>query len=455
VSPAAQPPVDPARLRGLPRKGDKIADRYRIEGLIGLGGMGAVMSAMHVELQQRVAVKVMLPHGARHRVAVWRFLREARAASAIQSQHVVRIFDVGKLKNGLPYMVMEYLAGSSLQEVLDKGGPLPLPDAITYLLHACEAVAQAHAAGIVHRDLKPANLFLLKAGDGSPLVKVLDFGISKAEWMADPAINPSLTATTDVVGTPTYMSPEQVRSAKSVDWRADIWSMGAVLYELTTGHPPFWADNLPALAAMIVSDPVTPPSVRRPGLPPELDAVVLRCLAKDPKDRPGSIQDLVHLLEPFVPEACKHIAERIARVGPPNTAMAMPGEPPPELDISTFSSMNTAGGWGTTAHETGARSRVIAATAIAVTVALGMVGAGLAVVLRGGSPQLSEQGDAAAHAVAAAAPEASAQPSAAPPPSTSALAPGASVSASSAASAPKPPKPKRGGPRLDPFDDRY
>lgn len=247
-------------MRGLPRKGDRIAGRYKVENLVGLGGMGAVVSAMHMDLQQRVAIKIMLPRGAKHAVAVSRFLREARAASAVQSEHVVRTHDVGKLKNGLPYLVMEYLTGASLEDVVSRSGPLAVSDAVHYVLQACEAVALAHAAGIVHRDLKPANLFLTMRADGSPLVKVLDFGISKAEWMTDVATNPSLTATSDTIGTPTYMSPEQVRSAKNVDWRTDVWSMGAVLYELITGEPPFWADNLTALAAIIVSDPAEPPS---------------------------------------------------------------------------------------------------------------------------------------------------------------------------------------------------
>ena len=444
----------PVNLRGLPRKGDKLADRYRVEGLIGMGGMGAVMSALHVELRQRVAIKIMLPHGARHRVAVWRFLREARAASAIQSEHVVRIFDVGKLKSGLPYMVMEYLSGQSLQQLLESSGPIAQDSAITYVLQACEAVAQAHAAGIVHRDLKPSNLFLVHTADASPCIKVLDFGISKAEWMTDPAVNPSLTATTDLVGTPSYMSPEQVRSAKNVDWRTDVWSMGAVLYELTTGQPPFWADNLPALAAMIVSDPAIPPSQRTPGLSAALDEVVLRCLSKKPDDRPGSIQHFVRLLEPLVPAHSKHLVDRIARVGPPNTAIALPGDPPAELDLSTFGSTNTAEGWGTTAHDSTARNRILLATVLAVCMALGVVAAALVLVLRtSASGSQSAAGSTEGSAVALAISSPPAPCASAPAPTISVLAPQASVSASSVPSARKPPK--RGVPRIDPFDDRY
>ncbi|MBI5536944.1 MAG: serine/threonine protein kinase [Deltaproteobacteria bacterium] len=449
---------DPVKLRELPRKGDKIAGRYRVESLVGLGGMGAVLSAMHVDLKQRVAVKVMLPQGARHRMAVVRFLREARAASAIQSEHVVRIFDVGKLKSGLPYLVMEYLSGASLSDVIEKTGPVPIIDGVHYVLQACEAVAQAHAVGIVHRDLKPSNLFLTRRSDGSPLVKVLDFGISKAEWMIDPGMNPALTATADLVGTPTYMSPEQVRSAKNVDWRTDIWSMGAVLYELITGKPPFWADTLPALAAMIVSDPIVPPSQRLAGLPTALDAILLRCMSKDPAERPQTIPQLAREIEPFAPPSAAYLIERISRVGPPNTISGSPGEPPPDMDFSTVSSHNTAGGWGTTAHESASRHRMLLATAAAVSLSLAVVVVALFLVLRGKPAKETGPPVNAASGSATSAPSASdsgpmVQPETSA--STSVLAPGPSSSASSAPSAPKPPKPKRGGPRVDPFDDRY
>jgi eukaryotic-like serine/threonine-protein kinase len=457
VRSAASGSIDPSALRGLPRKGDRIGDRYRVENLVGLGGMGAVVSAMHMDLQQRVAIKIMLPRGARHAKAISRFLREARAASAIQSEHVVRTHDVGRLKNGLPYLVMEYLTGASLEDVLTREGPLPVGVAVHYVMQACEAVSLAHAAGIVHRDLKPANLYLTTRADGSPLVKVLDFGISKAEWLVESAANPALTATTDTIGTPTYMSPEQVRSAKNVDWRTDVWSMGAVLYELITGEAPFWADNLTALAAIIVSDPVVPPSERRKGVPKEIDPIILQCLSKDPPQRPADIPALARLLEPFVPPAARYVFDRVTRIGPPNSAMTTSTEAPPELDLSTWSSHDTAQGWGTTAHESVSRKRVLIATAASVSAAVTLVGLGLFFVLREGVPGEKPSAASAAPSLSAPIserPEATAGASASGPvrPAASALAPGPSGSASSAPSAPKPPK---RGPRVDPFDERY
>jgi serine/threonine-protein kinase len=342
--------------------------------------------------------------------------------------------------------------------MLDKTGPVTIADGVHYVLQACEAVSQAHAAGIVHRDLKPSNLYLTRHADGTQLLKVLDFGISKAEWMIDPGMNPSLTATTDLVGTPTYMSPEQVRSAKSVDWRTDIWSMGAVLYELITGKPPFWADNLPALAAMIVSDPIVPPSERLAGLPAALDALLLRCLSKDPAQRPQTIQQLAQELAPFAPACSQYLLERISRVGPPNTSPGSPGEPPPDLDFSTISSHNTAGGWGTTAHESSSQFRMLLATAAAVATSSAVVVAALMMVLRTKPPQAHSTTPNAPSSVAAGSSGASDSGQKTAPDvtaSTSVLAPGPSGSASSAPSAPKPPKPKRGGPRVDPLDDRY
>jgi eukaryotic-like serine/threonine-protein kinase len=247
-------PPNASRLKGVPQKGAKIAGKYRVEGVIGIDGMGAVLAATHLQLRQRVAIKVMLADSAHNKTAVTRFLREAQAASAIQSEHVVRIFDVGRLKSGVPYLVMELLEGQSLAQMLEQQGALPLHAAVGYVLQACKAVAHAHCAGIVHRDLKPSNLFLATRSDSPPILKVLDFGISKADWMLTDPFTPSLTATTDLVGTPTYMSPEQVRNARVVDWRTDIWSIGTVLYELLAGVAPFVADNLPALAVMIANE---------------------------------------------------------------------------------------------------------------------------------------------------------------------------------------------------------
>ena len=255
---SAQSPPD-----GLPAPGDVLAGKYVVERLLGLGGMGAVLLARHVELDERVAIKMLLPSATPASPTaepVTRFIREARAAIKIRNEHVVRIFDVGRLSDGAPYIVMEYLEGSDLAHLVDSAGPLPVDDAIEYLVQACEAIAAAHAMGIVHRDLKPANLFLARTGDGRPCIKVLDFGISKISGghAGGTGASAGLTSTTTIMGTPCFMSPEQLRSTRDVDARADIWSMGAILHALLTGTPPYDGESNADVSAKIIRDLPTP-----------------------------------------------------------------------------------------------------------------------------------------------------------------------------------------------------
>src|SRR5262245_60344965 len=205
------------------REGDLLAGKYRIQKVLGRGGMGVVVAAVHAQLGQQVAVKFLLPEACAHPEAIGRFLREARAAVRIQSDHVARVLDVGELETGAPYIVMEFLRGSDIGEIVETSGPLSMPDAIDYVSQACEAIAEAHTLGIVHRGIKPRNLFLTRRPDGSGFVKVIDFGISKATQDQVPGESSSLTATTAMLGSPRYMSPEQLRSAKKVDHRTDIW----------------------------------------------------------------------------------------------------------------------------------------------------------------------------------------------------------------------------------------
>lgn len=288
--------------------GAVLADKYRVERVLGRGGMGVVVAATHIQLGQRVAIKFLLPDALGHAEAVARFLREARTAVQIQSENVARVSDVGTFDDGAPFIVMEYLEGLDLAEVLRERGPLPIELAVDYLIEALDAIAEAHSLGMVHRDLKPSNLFLARRRGGSDIVKVLDFGISKATTEG-PAVN--LTATSAVMGSPLYMSPEQIRSAKVVDARSDIWSLGIILHELLAGGPPFSGDTMTAVLAMIAAD--TPPALRekRPEAPKALEDVILRCLEKDREKRFADVAELARALSPF---ASERVRARIPRI---------------------------------------------------------------------------------------------------------------------------------------------
>jgi eukaryotic-like serine/threonine-protein kinase len=296
--------------------GTVLAGKYRVERVLGEGGMGYVLGARNIALDEPVAIKILKSDAVSSAEAVARFFREARAAVRMKGEHVAKVLDVGELEDGTPYMLMELLEGSDLQAVVDRGGVLPTETAVDYVLQACEALAEAHALGIVHRDIKPSNLFLTVGVDGSPCIKVLDFGISKATSAID-ATRPDfgLTETQTVMGSPQYMAPEQMRSSRRVDARTDIWALGTIMHELLTGVPPFVATSMPELFAMILQDPAPSLRVRRPGIPAELDAIVHRCLEKLPDARPGSVHELARMLSPFASEASAGAADRIGRVG--------------------------------------------------------------------------------------------------------------------------------------------
>ncbi|MBW2529305.1 MAG: serine/threonine protein kinase [Deltaproteobacteria bacterium] len=281
-------------LSGAVAVGDVIADKYRIEGLVGVGGMGIVLEARHVKLDERVAIKFLMPKRLSSPKARQRFDREARAAFRIRSEHVARVFDVGEVADEIPYMVMEYLSGRSLADVLAEDGPLEVPTAILYMLQACDAVAQAHALNIVHRDLKPANLFLTDRPDGSPCVKVLDFGIAKAQEQ-----NGSLTTVDQFMGTPMYTSPEQWLSARDVGPATDIWALGAILFRLLTGRGPYRADDAAQLRDMVLMQPAPSLADVRPDVPPGLVAVVARCLERSPQQRFANAPSLSEALAEY------------------------------------------------------------------------------------------------------------------------------------------------------------
>lgn len=302
----------------VPRPGEVVAGKYRIEETIGFGGMGVVVRAIHEHLGHPVALKVVAAHASEAPDATQRLLREARAAASLQSEHVVRILDVDLGVDGTPYIVMELLSGCNLQQLVEREGPLPVELVVDYLLQACHGVAAAHEAGIVHRDLKPSNLFLTRRRDGAAVIKVLDFGVSK--FVGQDTADGSLTDTRAVLGSPRYMSPEQVRSAKLVDERTDVWALGTILHELLTGSPAFAGDTMPSICASIVTD--EPESVRklRPEIPGTVEAIVRRCLQKDRNLRYSSVEALMQEL-------------RIVRselVGPESRASAPTLRSPPE-----------------------------------------------------------------------------------------------------------------------------
>ncbi len=311
------------------REGDVIADKYRVERVLGQGGMGVVVAAHHMQLDQKVAIKFLLPEALQNAEAVGRFAREARAAVRILNEHVARVIDVGTLENGAPYMVMEYLEGGDLATWLAQRGPLPIEQAVEFTLQACVAVADAHALGIVHRDLKPANLFCVRRSDGQLSIKVLDFGISKVAALAGTQPNPSLTKTSATMGSPLYMSPEQMQSSKTVDGRTDIWALGIVLFELLAGRPPFMAEGLPDLVLQIATQPA--PSLRtfRADVPVGLENVILTCLEKDSARRFGHIGEFALALLPFGPARAKGSVERISGIvqsaGQAASGFAIPG----------------------------------------------------------------------------------------------------------------------------------
>ncbi|MDP9148679.1 MAG: protein kinase, partial [Myxococcota bacterium] len=290
----------PRRIRvhpRLPEAGETIAGKYLLVRLIGEGGMGVVFEATHVRLRQRLAIKILRPDLPELGDVLARFEREARAAAQLRSIHVARVIDVDTLLNGLPYIVLEYLEGRDLDAELGITGPMAVEDAVDIVLQTAEPMSEAHALGIIHRDLKPANLFLCRAHDStSRIVKVLDFGISKSE-REDSRLTPSHA----YFGTPCYAAPEQLREATAADARSDVWSLGAILFELLTGRTPFV--GLPTeVIAKVVSDSVPSPIQLRPDLPPDLARVVLRALAKDPDRRFQSMRQLSEALAPFGPK---------------------------------------------------------------------------------------------------------------------------------------------------------
>jgi eukaryotic-like serine/threonine-protein kinase len=455
----ARPGLDPGEVvpADIPGVGDVIADKYRVERIVGVGGMGVVMAVTHLQIGEPYAIKFLRPGSQRDPETVARFMREARAAVRIKSDHIVRVNDVGQLADGSPFILMEYLVGQDVADELKERGPLPVRDAVEYVLQACAGIAEAHALGIVHRDLKPSNLFLTRRSDGAGLVKVLDFGIAKAMDADSPSA--SLTQTSSAFGSPAYMSPEQVRSAKRVDFRTDVWSLGVILFELLTGTLPFDAETTAGLLAAIAAD--EPHRVRkyRPDVSEELDAIVRACLEKDVARRIHSVSELAQALEPFATGGVVSV-DRIRRLVPlgdvqsssssnryPSAVPPGPfGAPSLSVDAATERALTMSAGRSPT------KNRALVPLAVGLAIA-GVVGAG-AITVRLRTRPASEPvaipaptESAPTVITSAATTPAVPDPAPAPPPTLSAS---AASERRSGGAAPKPTASQRQAPRATP-----
>ncbi len=303
-----------SKPHALPVEGDVLGGKYEIEHVLGEGGMCVVMAARHLQLEERVAIKLLRPELSDDAEGIERFMREGRTAIRIRNDHVVHVHDVDVLPSGTPYLVMEHLDGNDLDALILAHGPSPVALAVDYILQAGEAIAEAHSLGIVHRDLKPANLFLTRRADGSPWIKVLDFGISKMTRKKEGLRRERLTGEQAVMGSPNYMSPEQIRSTRDVDHRTDLWALGTILYELLTGVPAFDGPSLTTVCAKIMESSPTPMITLRSDAPPGLAAIVLRCLEKDANDRFVNMAELAVALADFGSPAGRISAQHIVGI---------------------------------------------------------------------------------------------------------------------------------------------
>lgn len=352
----------------LPQPGQVIAGKYQLVRVLGEGGMGVVYEAEHVRLKQRVALKMLLPELLRVEDLVMRFEREARASSQLRSRHTARVMDVDHTPDGVPYMVMEFLEGRDLDAELQARNALPLDEAVDYVLQAAGAMDEAHGLGIVHRDLKPSNIFIAREHDGRRVAKILDFGISKVSNEGDA----KLTSAEAVMGTAMYMAPEQVRSARNVDARADIWSLGVILYELLAGRAPFVGTPTQVVAAIVTDDPQPLESLVQ--VPAALSAIVSRCLTRDPARRFQSVRELMAGLLPFAhtdsqgATTARETLRTQVRVNVTGVSQADPSSPATVADANG----KTVPGWTQPGVDAGtSRASIVGFVSVVVAVLLG------------------------------------------------------------------------------------
>jgi tRNA A-37 threonylcarbamoyl transferase component Bud32 len=300
-------------MGGTVQPGEVLDGKYAVERIIGRGGSGYVAAAQHLVLQQRVALKFLRPELGEKPDVCRRFLREAQAAARMKGEHVARVLDADTLQSGEPYLVMEYLEGEDVAALLRRRERLTVAEATDYVLQACEAVHEAHTLRIIHRDVKPANLFLTRTPEGTARIKVLDFGLSKVlGWEGG---TESLTDSNHIMGSPYFMSPEQIRTPREVDERTDIWSLGATLFNLLTGHVPFDGASMMEVCAALLCGPAPQITRFRSDVPPQLEVVVLRCLRIEPQERHGSVVELARELIPFAPESSRASLARMEAIG--------------------------------------------------------------------------------------------------------------------------------------------
>jgi serine/threonine-protein kinase len=356
------------------RVGEVIGGKYRIDRFIGSGSMGVVVGAHHLQLDQRVAIKFLSTMSVIDANVVARFAREARAAAKITSAHVARVIDVGALENGAPYIVMEYLEGWDLAAWVRERGPLPVAQAVDFLLQGCEAIAEAHGLGIIHRDLKPANFFVSRSADGQYSVKVLDFGISKVTGTSASSGDMSMTSTQTLLGSPLYMSPEQMVASRDVDEGTDIWSLGVILHELLTGHPPFNGDSIPEVCIKVATQDPAPLRFTRSDCPRPLEGVMRKCLEKERAKRYATVADLAEALVEYGSERGWDSARRISRVLQHSRA-PLPSSPP---RAPALSHSGPALPWARTAHKLTASNKVLLAGGLLLVLSAGTAAALLA-----------------------------------------------------------------------------